>query len=139
EEPYVNDMDNYRSAVNYELQYVQFPKSLRESYTTAWGQVVKTIYGSDDFGGQLNRSKYFKTDLASVIEGKSSESEKLSAIFSFVQNRMNWNGFLGYFTDKGVEAAYKEKSGNIADINLMLIAMLKGAGLDANPILISTR
>lgn len=139
EEPYVNDMDNYRSAVNYELEYVQFPRSTIESYTTTWEKVVKTIYDSDDFGGQLNRSKYFKADLASLIQGKSDEGQKMSAIFSFVQDRMNWNGFLGYYTDKGVEDAYQEKSGNVADINLMLTAMLKGAGMEANPVLISTR
>lgn len=139
EEPYVNDMDNYRSAVNYELEYVQFPGSTIESYTTTWEKVVKTIYESDDFGGQLNRSKYFRADLATLLEGKSDDLQKMSAIFSFVQDRMNWNGFLGYFADKGVENAYKERSGNIADINLILTAMLTNAGLKTKPVLISTR
>ena len=139
EEPYVNDMDNYRSAINYELKYVQFPGSTVESYSTTWEKVVKTIYESDDFGDQLNRSKYFRTDLESLLEGKLNDLQKMSAIFSFVRNRMNWNGFLGYFTDEGVENAYKKKSGNIADINLILTAMLKNAGLEANPVLVSTR
>lgn len=35
--------------------------------------------------------------------------------------------------------AYKDKTGNIADINLMLTAMLRSAGLTANPVLVSTR
>lgn len=35
--------------------------------------------------------------------------------------------------------AYQEKSGNIAEINLMLTAMLRYAGLTANPVLVSTR
>lgn len=41
DEPYVNDMDNYRSAVNYELLYVHYPGTVRESYTTTWEKVVK--------------------------------------------------------------------------------------------------
>ena len=49
-EAYVNNMDNYRAAVNYELQYVQFPESPRENFNTSWDQVVQRIYQSDRFG-----------------------------------------------------------------------------------------
>jgi hypothetical protein len=35
--------------------------------------------------------------------------------------------------------AYKDKTGNVAEINLMLTAMLRYAGLNANPVLVSTR
>ncbi len=139
EEPFVNDMDNYRSAINYELQYVQFPRSLRKDYSTTWEKVIKTIYESNYFGEQLTQKRYFKDDLAKLVAGAGSEAEKAAAIFKFVQGRMAWNGLLGYYTDKGVKEAYKEKSGNTADINLMLVAMLREAGLNANPMLISTR
>src|SRR5690606_4831561 len=39
----------------------------------------------------------------------------------------------------GVRKAYKEKTGNVAEINLMLTAMLRYAGLNANPVLVSTK
>ena len=139
EEPFVNDMDNYRSAVNFELQYVEFPQSLRKDFTTSWEKVIRTIYESSAFGPQLASKRYFKEDLAALISQAGGEAEKAALIFSYVQNRMSWNGFLGYYTDKGVKEAYKEKSGNTADINLMLVAMLREAGLNANPMLISTR
>tara|TARA_R110002167_G_scaffold36686_6_gene115867 strand:+ start:775 stop:2826 length:2052 start_codon:yes stop_codon:yes gene_type:complete len=139
EEPYVNAMSNYRSALNYELQSVKFPNAVRKSFTTTWEKVVENIYRSDGFGDQLDNAKYFKDDLALIIEGKTGEAERMKAIFDHVQQQMSWNGLLGFTTDKGVKTAYKEKSGNTADINLMLIAMLREAGLDANPVLISTR
>jgi hypothetical protein len=34
---------------------------------------------------------------------------------------------------------YKDKTGNVAEINLMLTAMLRYASLNANPVLVSTR
>ena len=52
---------------------------------------------------------------------------------------MNWNERNGYSCQLGVKKAYQDKTGNVADVNLMLISMLRYAGLDANPILISTR
>ena len=52
---------------------------------------------------------------------------------------MHWNGMYGYTSDEGVKKAYDLKTGNIADINLILVGMLRAANLKANPVLISTR
>ena len=139
EEPFVNYMDNYRSAVKYELQHVKFPNSPVESYTTTWESVIKNIYKSDGFGGQLKGNRFFKDDLQALMSATSSKPELAYSIFKHVQNRMTWNEYYGYNTDKGVKEAYREKSGNIADINLILLSMLQEAGFDANPVLISTR
>jgi len=139
EESFVNDMDNYRSAVKYELQYVQFPQSLRENYTTSWEEVVKKIYKNDKFGGQLRMTKYYKEDLAALKESSASDSELAASIFNHVKLKMSWNSNYGYSAEKGVKQAYKENTGNIADINLMLTSMLQSAGLDASPVLVSTR
>ncbi|WP_394750771.1 DUF3857 domain-containing protein [Spongiimicrobium salis] len=139
EEPFVNDMDNYRSSINYELQFVKFPDEPVKSYTTNWEKVVKTIYESPSFGGQLAYKNYFKGDLSQLLANASTEVEKAAAIFYYVQQHMNWNGSYGKYTEKGVKKAYKEKTGNTAEINLMLVAMCNAAGLKANPVLISTR
>ncbi len=139
EEPFVNNMNNYRSSVNYELQYVQFPRQTMETYTTTWESVVKKIYESDNFGGQLKLTGYFKKPLVEIIKNASSLEEKLGVIFFHVQGHMNWNKYYGKYADLGVKKAYKEKTGSVADINLMLVAMLREVGIDANPVLVSTR
>ncbi|WP_299434543.1 DUF3857 domain-containing protein [uncultured Maribacter sp.] len=138
-ELYVNSMNNYRSAIKYELQYVKFPNSSLENYSSSWEDVVKKIYKNEEFGNQLNFKKYYKSDLEKVVLGKASEKEKTNAVYSYVQSRMNWNGINGYYTDEGVKKAYDLKVGNVADINLMLVSMLRSAGLNANPVLVSTR
>ncbi len=139
EEPYINNINNYRSAVNYELQYVNFPEEPIKSYATTWEKVAKTIYDSPDFGSQINNTRYFKDELTTVLTNTSSEAEKMNLIFYYVQKHMNWNNYYSKYTDQGVKKAFKEKTGNVADINLMLVAMLKEAGLKAFPVLVSTK
>jgi hypothetical protein len=56
-----------------------------------------------------------------------------------VKSKVKWNGYYGYTTDAGVRKAYKEGVGNVGDINLMLVSMLRYAGIGANPVLISTK
>ena len=52
---------------------------------------------------------------------------------------MNWNNYYGINCNDGVRTAYKNNKGNVAEINLMLTAMLRYAGVEANPVLLSTR
>ena len=139
EEPYVNNINNYRSAVKYELSYVKYPNSVPKFYSTTWEDVVKTIYDSPSFGEELNKKGYYEDDIDAITNTISDPAERIALIFNHVKSKVKWNGYYGYATNQGVRRAYKEQTGNIADINLMLTSMLRHAGLDANPILVSTR
>ncbi|WP_051554687.1 DUF3857 domain-containing protein [Maribacter antarcticus] len=138
-EPFINNINNYRSVVKYELESVKMPDSPVKNYTTTWEDVIDEIYQSQRFGGQLTQGNFFKDDLSVILADKNSDIEKTGAIFHFIQDRMNWDGYYGYYVNQGVRKAYKEKKGNTADINLMLIAMLNDAGVKSYPVLISTR
>jgi hypothetical protein len=139
DESFVNNIDNYRASIQHELSGKQMPNSMFKSYANTWEDVAKKIYESEDFGDQLSKTNYFEKDLDEVIKSTTTNEEKIAAIFNFVKNRMNWNDYRGYNCEQGVKKAYETKTGNVADINLMLVSMLKYAGLDANPVLISTR
>ncbi|HEX9979517.1 MAG TPA: DUF3857 domain-containing protein [Flavobacterium sp.] len=140
EESFVNNINNYRSKLKQELSATKDKQgNIKESYATTWEAVAKKIYDDSDFGSQLNKDSYFEEDLTAILVGAATQEEKVTRIFDFVQSRMAWNEYNGFFCKEGVKNAYKNKSGNVADINLMLTAMLRHAGINANPVLISTR
>jgi len=139
EEPYVNNIDNYRSSVKYELSYTKFPQSALKYYSTTWEDVVKTIYESSNFGTELKKSGYYDDDIDALINTVSDPKKRIALIFDFVKSKVKWNEYYGKYTSDGVRKAYKEQVGNVAEINLMLTSMLRYAGLEANPVLVSTR
>lgn len=139
EEAYVNNINNYISSIEYELALIKFPNAMPKPYSTDWNSVVKTIYEYEDFGPELNKTGYFEEDLKIALAGKNTDNEKITAVLNHVKSNVKWNDYYGYACDNGVKKAYKEKTGNIADINLMLTAMLRSAGFNANPVLLSTR
>ena len=139
EEEYVNNMDYYYGKIVHELKTVQFPNQQPNQIASSWESVAKSIFEDKDFGSELNKSDYFTNDLKRIINNMDSMELRLKVVFEFVKNKMNWNGNLGFFTKSGVVAAYNENTGNVAEINLMLIAMLKSSGLDARPVLLSTK
>lgn len=139
DEDYVNNIDNYTSSVEHELSLVRFPNRPIKEFSTDWNSVVKTIYEYEDFGPELNKTGYFEEDLKKILGGTTNQNEKIWTILNYVKGTVKWNGYTGFSCDNGVKKAYKDKTGNIADINLMLTAMLRSAGLTANPVLVSTR
>ncbi|AWH85017.1 transglutaminase [Flavobacterium album] len=138
DEDYVNNIRNYTSILMHELASTSFPSG-KEDYATDWASVTKRIYDDQDFGRELGYTSYFKEDLPLLIAGAATQADKINAIFNYVKKRMNWNGEANYYCEKGVKKAYEDKVGNAAEINLMLTAMLREAGITANPVLVSTR
>ncbi|MFY0713838.1 DUF3857 domain-containing protein [Seonamhaeicola sp. NFXS20] len=138
DEPYVNSINNYRSSVKYELSYTKFPNSNLETFSTTWEDVVKRIYDNPNFGGELNKTSYFKDDIDALISTVSDPATRTMLIFNHVKKQVKWNGYYGFYAEN-TRKAYKDQVGSSGDINLMLTAMLRYAGLNANPVLVSTR
>jgi hypothetical protein len=141
DEPFVSSVSNYRAGLKFELEQTNFISIGGDfnNYSNSWESVSKQIYKASSFGDQLNISSYYKKDLEKILENNISEIDKLLAIFQFVKNKVKWNEYYGIYAYNGVRKAYKERVGNVADINLILTAMLRSAGLNADPVLVSTR
>ena len=136
-EAYSGNINNYVSSVVYELQYTKFGTSI-ENYATTWEEIIKKMYSRADFGGELNKTNYYKEDIDQLVGGISDPIKKAGLIFGFVKQKMNWNGNYRATVQSGVRKAYKEGTGNVADINLMLTSMLNHAGVKANPVLVTS-
>ncbi|WP_291121327.1 DUF3857 domain-containing protein [Empedobacter sp. UBA7248] len=137
-EAYVLNPRNMLASVQFELASFVAPGRTSESFSTTWDRIGKDLMDHEEFGRQLNGNNFLDETVNTTIAGKSTNIEKAQAIFDYVKNNIAWNDYLGQYTDKGIRKAFNEKSGNSADINLMLTTMLRKAGLDANPIVLST-
>lgn len=140
EEPYVDNIENYRSTLEQELQSIRAVDPQNNKYfSTTWEDVAKNIFKDERFGKQIEARDYFEKDLSSLVKDDDSKWQKLHKIFQFVQNRMSWNNKFGLFATGDISKVYQNRVGNTADINFILIAMLNHAGLNAAPVILSTR
>ncbi len=140
EEPYVNNINNYRAKINFEIAAYRPKNGIPKFYNTTWKDVTKTIYENSNFGVQLNKKSHFKDDLEDITTGVTSQIEKINIIYNFVKSKIKWNEIFSIYTsNEGIKNAYRESVGNVAEINLTLVAMLREAGISASPILVSTR
>ncbi|HUH29644.1 transglutaminase domain-containing protein [Gelidibacter sp.] len=138
-ESYVSELSTYKTKLIWEYAYSRDLKGVVKNFATSWDEVTKTIYDDTGFGAELKQTKYFEDEVSALIKGVTDKTEKMNLIFNFVKSKVKWNDYYGFITDNGVKKAYKEGVGNVADINLMLTAMLRYAKINANPMLVSTR
>lgn len=139
-EPYSGSLRKYIGLLTLELSaFVDDLGVIEKSFSSTWEDVSKTINESNNFGGQLARTSFFKNDIEVLVQETSDSFEKAAILYNYVKSKVKWNGYNGYSTMKGTKKAYQEGSGNISDINLLLTAMLRSQGVQANPVLISTR
>lgn len=140
DEPFINNYQNYKGVVCSELASYQFPGGYLKRVAKTWKDVCAKLYDSYSFGHELKKSAYYKKDLELILASSGSDqSAKMASIFEFVKSKIKWNKYNGVYTDKGVSSAYKKGEGNIAEVNLVLVSMLRKAGIDAHPIVLSTK
>lgn len=139
EEEYVDNRENYRSKLSHELELVRYDgKQPDKDLSRTWEGVTKRIYDDRDIGGQLKEIAYFENDLRRIVAGITDAEGKMKTVFAFVRDRMNWDGKLTYWTSKALKQAYADRTGSSGEINLMMCSMMKMAGVEANPVLLST-
>lgn len=139
DEVYINNIDNYTSGLYHELASTRVPGNFPKDYSTTWESVSKTIFENKDFGKELEERGFFENELKRRVLNAESELDIVYKTFQFVKEKIKWNNKFGYLCDDGLKKAYANQKGNVAEVNLTLIAMLRYIGFDANPILLSTR
>ena len=139
EEDYVDYLHNYAAYLKWELTSTRFPNAMVENFSTNWEGVAKSIFDDGGFQKEVNRDGFFKKEVDGLISGVDAPLERAVLVYDFVKQKVKWNGYYGFTAERGGKAAFNKGEGNVGDINLLLTAMLKYAGLNASPVVVSTR
>ncbi|WP_177175332.1 DUF3857 domain-containing protein [Chryseobacterium taichungense] len=134
-ELFVKDNERYRARVKPELTKYS-TKYFSYDSAESWSKVADRLNNSDEFGAFLKNN--VKDILPENIKTFYDPLERANKIFDFVKYNYKWNKKDGIITSQKLRQLTKTKSGSAADINLLLVMLLRYAGLEANPLLIST-
>lgn len=148
-EKYVNNITNYMTSIRAELNSTNITKVPQpyetdlggfKSYAVSWNDIRKQLYESDLFGEELKRKSLVKDVLPADIKSIESPDGKAAAILKFVQKNYTWNKNYGEGIEagNGIRNLLNTKVGNSGEINLLLVMLMRSAGLEAEPVVLST-
>jgi hypothetical protein len=130
-------MDDYIPQIRHQLAEVG------SAYGTtrilkSWEKLIEDLIKEDDFGDRLDPSSDIRELTQSVVAGIEGQREKMVAIYDYVRSTMMWNGRESKW-GRDPDDLVKAKQGTSGDINFLLMAMLRAAGIEVDPLLASTR
>ncbi|MBI5856661.1 MAG: DUF3857 domain-containing protein [Sphingobacteriales bacterium] len=139
EENFTSTVDNHISKIEFQLS--EFRQPLR--YTNVmgtWTKLTEMLMNSEYFGQQVTKDNGWLKDIINpIISSGDSRLDKCRKIFSWVRDNFTCTSYDRRSMDQTLKNLVKTKNGNVAEINLLLTAMLKYINADADPVILSTR
>lgn len=138
-EPYMDARRDYLQKVIFQLSGYNNGGPFKSKYMTSWDEVGRELMTSPEFGAQLTKNIPGTSAFIAAVKLLPTAEDRMKAVFNYVRSNMRWNNIYSRYSIIGVKEAWQKQSGNRGDINLALINLLKDAGLNVNPVLVSER
>ena len=140
EESYTTTINNSLSKLEFQLNQVAYPNTVPVNFLNSWEKTAIELNENERFGQQIDRqNNWLDDDVNSLVKNAASQKEKAAKIYEYVRDNFTFNDQHGIYTSSNLKDVFKNKNGSVADINMLLIAMLKTQKLDALPVILSTR
>jgi transglutaminase-like putative cysteine protease len=125
EEGFMTASSNFKSAIYFELSDVQMMNGSKQAYTKSWRDVDYELITNKDIGGQMKKKDVFKALIPSILQNTTDELSRAKAVYNYIKKQLKWNNYYGIRTEDNLKTILDARTGNVADINLCLIAALK--------------
>jgi hypothetical protein len=139
EEPYMSSFADNVQCIIFQLVSIKPIYGFIKSFSDSWAKVGGILADDEDFGAQLKRRLADEDNLVARAKALKSDDERIAFLFNEVKNTMKWNENDDWYTIDGTSKAWDKKTGNATEINLILYHLLKQSGVDAYPMVVSTR
>ena len=139
DEPYMGAVKDYLQRVVFQLSQIDYGEGQVEEIRSSWPKLTQDLLEDEDFGLQLKKNLPHTKSLDDSLKNVQGDYNKMVTIHDYVRRNMNWNGLESIYSTDGIKSAWDKKTGNNTELNLILINLLREAGLNAYPLLVSTK
>jgi hypothetical protein len=139
EEPFMTTVDDFCAKIEFQLSSYRWPGELEEKVMHTWEKLAEDLMESENFGRQIEGHKVLREQAQTLVAGVTDPETKMRRIYDYVRTTMNWDEERGIYTEVSLDKAWRARRGGGPEIALMLTGMLRAAGLEAHPVLVSTR
>ena len=138
-ETYTTTLKNHLSKIEFQLSAVH-ANGYDRTYRTTWNELTDELLKRDNFGGPLkDRNRWMDEGLKGVTAGAITPEQKLRQVFAYVRDHFECSNADGLYMSQSLKKLWEDKKGSVADINLLLTAICRHEGMEASPVILSSR
>ena len=139
DEPFMTSARDYEARLSFQLRGFVQPNFGYVPVMHTWEKVAEDLDDHPGFGRELRRRGRIRDTGEALAAGLSSDGKKLQAIYDFVSQSIATTSETGFVADEDLDDVLEKGTGDHAEAVLLFVALARAAGLDADPVLISTR
>ena len=142
DQPYVNNFRDFIPHVRLQLASVRYPNQAIQKVFSDWQETAKDLDDYNEFGrAYRTRGNYSKVwrEVQPQLAAATTETEKMTLLYNYVAGRISWNGDYSIMSERTPNKVFDAAQGTSGELSMMLLALLREAGIEAQPVLVPLR
>ncbi|MCA6078226.1 DUF3857 domain-containing protein [Fulvivirga sedimenti] len=142
DESFITSRDDYIMKLDFQLSRINYPTGGSKEIMTSWKLIKEDLLKAENFGKYLKQAEKEAGDYLGSnpdLNDVSGKTEKLERIVRKIRRDFEWDGSTDKYAGDKAKDVFKTRTGNSAELNLILCAVLSEAGFKASPVILSTR
>lgn len=142
DEQYVSNINNHLTHIRFQLANYSGINGVKHEILSNWKKMTDDLLENDNFGQKyLKKSNYNQVAEAArnVIKSGDAIKIKIQKLYDFVNKNIQWDGSYYLMSLNTPNDIWQKRKGGSTELNLTLLALLKDAGIEAYPVLVSTQ
>jgi hypothetical protein len=138
DEEFITSKEDNIMKIDFQLTKFTDVYGASQNVLSTWKELSRELMKNTEFGKYISASeRYFKNNLPFATKADTLENVKQA--IEHVKNQYTWSGDYRLLTDMKVTDFVAKKKGDSSEKNLFAIGLLNTMGINAQPVLISTR
>ena len=138
-EAFTSTLKNHIAKIEFQLSDYRYPLDPKP-VMSSWSKFSEDLLKAEFFGNSLDKNNGWLGDVMNpLIAGSNNNLEKAKKIYAYVRDNLTCTSHNASDLDQPLRNVLKTRNGTVAEINLLLIAMLKYVHINADPVVLSTR
>ncbi|WP_291788758.1 DUF3857 domain-containing protein [Cecembia sp.] len=137
EEPYMSSPSDYYEKIEFQLAGYGFRGS--NSVFADWPELAKHIVNIESFRSYIKPNKTYTQKLQELNVVGDNQLQMAKAIYDYMLENYEFDGYVGILPTDHIKQLLETKKNSRPELNLLLLAYLNQHGIEADPVLISSK
>ena len=125
------------SSMDYDFKGINYDNV--KKFEKSWSEFAPKILKNDNLLNSTSRIERLRAYVIPKFPAGTDDKEKIDSIITFVKQKVEWNKKHDYLPKQSINETLEKGNGSSADINALLLALLKALDFKVYPVLISPR
>lgn len=139
QEPYMTRVRDYATRVEFQLATIRYPNQSPKSFMDDYPTMSNTLLEDAQFGEVFLKGGYQPEGIEAALAQAEGPLDQALATYETLRRGLRWNKRYAIYARQNTRQTWRNEGGNVADLNLALVDAYREAGLEAHPVLLSTR